>query len=67
MGMAVGHGEMVAKELATGKLVPLPHLSVVSEISYHLIMNASSANNRSLVRLKEWLLQECAGYGVSND
>ena len=23
MGMAVGHGEMVAKELATGKLVPL--------------------------------------------
>ena len=43
MGMAVGHGEMVAKELATGKLVPLPHLSVTSEKSYHLIMNASSA------------------------
>ena len=66
MGMAVGHGEMVAKELATGKLVPLPHLSVVSEKSYHLIMNASSANNRTLVRLKEWLLRECAGYELSN-
>ena len=66
MGMAVGHGEMVAKELATGKLVPLPHLSVVSEKSYHLIMNASSANNRTLVRLKEWLLQECAGCKLSN-
>ena len=67
MGMAVGHGEMVAKELATGKLVPLPHLSIVSEKSYHLVMNASSANNRTLVRLKEWLLQECAGYELSND
>ena len=66
MGMAVGHGEMVAKELATGKLVPLPHLSVVSEKSYHLVMNASSANNRTLVRLKEWLLHECAGYKLSN-
>ena len=61
MGMAVGHGEMVAKELATGKLVPLAHLSVVSEKSYHLVMTASSANDRTLVRLKEWLLQECAG------
>ena len=61
MGMAVGHGDMVAKEPATGKLVPLPHLSVVSEKSHHLVMNASSANNRTLVRLKEWLLQECAG------
>ena len=61
MGMAVGHGEMVAKELATGKLVPLPHLSVASEKSYHLVMNASAANNPTLVRLKEWLLQECAG------
>ena len=61
MGMAVGHGEMVAKELATGKLVPLPHLSVASEKSYHLVMNASSANDRTLARLKEWLLQECAG------
>ena len=60
LGMAVGHGEMVAKELATGKLVPLAHLSVASEKSYHLIMNASSANDRTLVRLKEWLLQECA-------
>ena len=66
MGMAVGHGEMVAKELATGKLVPLPHLSVVSEKSYHLVMNASSANNRTLVRLKEWLLHECAGCKLSN-
>ena len=66
MGMAVGHGEMVAKELATGKLVPLPHLSVVSEKFYHLIMNASSANNRTLVRLKEWLLQESAGCKLSN-
>ena len=61
MGMAVGHGEMVAKELATGKLVPLAHLSVASEKSYHLVMTASSANDRTLVRLKEWLLQECAG------
>ena len=60
IGMAVGHGEMVAKELATGKLVPLAHLSVASEKSYHLIMNASSANDRTLARLKEWLLQECA-------
>ena len=66
MGMAVGHGEMVAKELATGKLVPLAHLSVVSEKSYYLIMNASSGNNRTLVRLKEWLLQECAEGKPSN-
>ena len=66
MGMAIGHGEMVAKELATGKLVPLAHLSVVSEKSYHLIMSASSAHNRTLVRLKEWLLQECAGGKLSN-
>ena len=66
MGIAVGHGEMVAKELATGKLVPLPHLSVVSGKSYHLIMNPSSANNRTLVRLKEWLLQECTGCKLSN-
>ena len=61
MGMAVGHGEMVAKELASGKLVPLAHLSVVSEKSYHLVMNPSAAGDRTLVRLKEWLLQECAG------
>ena len=61
MGMAVGHGEMVAKELAAGKLVPLEHLSVDSAKSYHLVMNASSANNETLVRLREWLLQECAG------
>ena len=66
LGMAVGHGEMVAKELATGKLVPLEHLSVVSEKSYHLVMNPSSANNRTLVRLKEWLLQECADCEPSN-
>ena len=66
MGMAVGHGEMVAKELATGKLVPLAHLSVVFEKSYHLVMTASSANDRTLVRLKEWLLQECAGGKPSN-
>ena len=61
MGMAVGHGEMLAKELASGKLVPLTHLSVESGKSYHLVMNASSANNRTLVRLREWLLQECEG------
>ena len=61
MGMAVGHGEMLAKELASGKLVPLAHLSVESGKSYHLVMNASSANNRTLVRLREWLLQECEG------
>ena len=60
MGMAVGHGEMIAEELATGKLVPLAHLSVASEKSYHLVMNASAANDPTLVRLKEWLLQECA-------
>jgi len=66
MGMAVGHGEMVAKELATGKLVPLEHLSVASEKSYHLVMNASSANDRTLLRLKEWLLQECARGELSN-
>ena len=66
MGMAVGHGEMVAKELATGKLVPFPHLSVVSGKSYHLIMNPSSANNPTHIRLKEWLLQECAGCKLSN-
>ena len=66
MGMAVGHGEMVAKELASGKLVALTHLSVESEKSYHLVMNASSANNRTLVRLKEWLVHECAGREMSN-
>ena len=66
MGVAVGHGEMVAKELATGKLVPLPHLSVVSGKSYHLIMNPSSANNPTHVRLKEWLLQECTVCKLSN-
>ena len=66
MGMAVGHGEMVAKELATGKLVSLPHLSVASEKSYHLVMTASSANDPTLVRLKEWLLQECAGGKLSD-
>ena len=66
MGIAVGHGEMVAKELATGKLVPFPHLSVVSGKSYHLIMNPSSANNSTHIRLKEWLLQECAGCKLSN-
>ncbi len=66
MGMAIGHGEMVAKELATGKLVPLAHLSVDSGKSYHLVMNPSSANNRTLVRLKEWLLQECAGSELSD-
>ena len=66
MGMAVGHGEMVAKELATGKLVPLAHLSVASGKSYHLVMNPSSVNSRTLVRLKEWLLQECAEGKLSN-
>ena len=67
VGVAVGHGEMVAEELATGELVPLRHLSVVSEKSYHLVMNPSSANNLTLVRLKEWLLEESAGRGLSND
>ena len=67
LGMAVGHGEMVAKELATGKLVPLAHLSVDSGKSYHLVMNSSSANNRTLVRLREWLLEECAQSGSSKD
>ena len=66
IGMAVGHGEMVAKELAIGKLVSLAHLSVVSEKSYHLVMNPSSANNLTLVRLKEWLLQESAGHEMLN-
>ena len=66
VGMAVGHGEMVAKELATGKLVPLAHLSVDSGKSYHLVMNPSSANNGTLVRLREWLLEECAGRELSN-
>ena len=66
MGMAIGHGKMVAKELASGKLVPLAHLSVVSENAYHLVMNASFANNRTRARLKEWLLQECADCGLSN-
>jgi len=66
MGMAVGHGEMVAEELATGQLVPLAHLSVVSEKSYHLVMNPSSANNPTLVRLREWLLEECAVRRLGN-
>ncbi|MCZ0934601.1 MAG: LysR substrate-binding domain-containing protein [Gemmatimonadetes bacterium] len=66
MGMAVGHGEMVAEELATGQLVRLAHLSVVSEKSYHLVMNPSSANNPALVRLREWLLEECAVRRLGN-
>ena len=66
VGMAVGHAEMIAKELTTGKLVPLDHLSVDSGKSYHLVMNPSAANNRTLVQLKEWLLRECAGSGPSN-
>ena len=66
LGMAVGHGEMVAGELADGTLVPLAHLSVVSQKSHHLVMNPSSANNPTLVRLKEWLLQECAGAGPAS-
>ena len=63
MGMAVGHGRMIAEELADRTLVPLTHLSVVSEKSYHLVMNASAANNPTLVRLREWLLRECAETG----
>ena len=66
MGMAVGHAEMVAEELATGQLVPLAHLSVVSEKSYHLVMSRSSANNPALVRLREWLLEECAARRSGN-
>ena len=65
MGMAIGHSEMVAEELATGRLVPLTHLSVASKRSYHLVMNASAARNRTLVRLKEWVLQECAGHRLA--
>ena len=60
IGMAIGHSEMIAKELASGKLVPLRHLSVVSGKSYHLVMNSSASNTRTGVELKEWLLQECA-------
>ena len=65
VGMAIGHGEMIAKELASGKLVALAHLSVESEKGYHLVMNPSSTNNQTLVRLKEWLVHECAGRGSS--
>ena len=64
MGMAVGHGEMVAKELDAGTLVPLAHLSVVSEKSYHLVMNPSSTNDLTLVRLKEWLCRNAQGSTV---
>ncbi len=64
MGMAVGHGEMVAKELAAGTLVRLAHLSVVSEKSYHLVMNPSSTNDLTLVRLKEWLCRNAQGSTV---
>ena len=66
MGMADGHGEMVAKEPATGKLVPLGHLSVVSWKSCHQVMNPSSANDRTLVRLKTLLLRECEGGGTTD-
>ena len=65
LGMAVGHGKMVAKELASGKLVALAHLAVDSGKSYHLVMNPSSENNRTLVRLRDWLLDECARSGLS--
>ena len=60
IGIAVGHGEMVAQELAAGELVSLRHLSVPSEKSYHLVMHESSAHDPTLVRLKEWILGECA-------
>ena len=66
MGMAVGHGEMVARELADGTLVALAHLSVDPGKSYHLVMNSSAANDPALVRLEEWLLAECAGVGPSD-
>ena len=66
IGMAIGHSEMIAKELATGKLVPLPHLSIASEKSYHLVMNSSATNNQTCVHLKEWLLKECASCNLSN-
>ena len=66
IGMAVGHSEMVAKELATNKLVALTHLSVEALNSYYLVMNPSSATDPALVRLKEWLLEECAGRGPSD-
>ncbi|MYE04883.1 MAG: LysR family transcriptional regulator [Bacteroidetes bacterium SB0662_bin_6] len=65
MGMAVGHGEMIAKELAAGTLVPLTHLSVEAENSYHLVMNASASNNPMCVQLKNWLMGECAQPGLS--
>ena len=66
VGMAVGHAKMIAEELAAGTLVPLAHLSVDTGKSYHLVMNPSAANNRTLVRLKDWLLRECAASGPSN-
>ncbi len=66
MGMAVGHGEMIAEELAAGKLVPLAHLAVDSGKAYHLVMNPSAGNNRTLARLKDWLLRECAAAGPAS-
>ena len=66
MGMAVGHGEMIAEELTAGTLVPLAHLSVESRKSYHLVMNPSSDNNNVLVRLRDWLLRECAERELPN-
>ena len=57
---------MVAKGLAAGKLVPLTHLSVDSGKAYYLVMNPSAANNRALVRLREWVLRECADGGGSS-
>ena len=66
IGMAAGHSEMVTKELATGKLVALAHLSVDSVNSYYLVMNRSSMNDPVIVKLKKWLLEECAGRGPSD-
>ena len=66
LGIALGHSEMIAKELAAGELVPLSHLSIDSPKSYHLVMNASASNNQTCVKLKEWFLQECANGNLSD-
>ena len=66
LGIAIGHSVMIAKELATGELVALSHLSIDSPKSYHLVMNASALNNQTCVKLKEWFLLECANGSFSN-
>ena len=48
MGMTVGHGEMIAKGLATGMFIPLARLSVASQKSY--LKDQSPASPRSCFR-----------------